>query len=161
VTKLNQEVYSFVPDHPFLVTQTHTAVTLTLPAYQSDQSFDITSRSFDEPEVLQENSIQAYVGAEASNKSKLPMVLPRDVLVLSPSGWQFWQINAMSFDWRKSPEVLQENSIQEDTSLPNISTASITVTYSIIPEGTEKGKEKLVDTLGHTYTKKVSKHFHL
>jgi hypothetical protein len=65
------------------------------------------------------------------------MVLPRDVLVLSPSGWQFWQINAMSF-------------IQEDTSLPNISTASFTVTYSIIPEGTEKGKEKLVDTLGHT-----------
>jgi hypothetical protein len=106
VTKLNQEAYSFVPDHPFLVTQTHTAVTdpTCLP---SDQSFDITSRSFDEPEVL------------------------------------------------------QENSIQEDTSLPNISTASFTVTYSIIPEGTEKGKEKLVDTLGHTYTKKVSKYFHL
>jgi hypothetical protein len=107
VTKLNQEAYSFMPDHPFLVTQTHTAVTLALPAYQSDQSFDITSRSFDEPEVL------------------------------------------------------QENSIQEDTSLPNISTASFTVTYSIIPEGTEKGKEKLVDSLGHTYTKKVSKYFHL
>ena len=28
----------------------------------------------------------SYVGAEASDKSKLPMVLPRDVLVLSPSG---------------------------------------------------------------------------
>jgi hypothetical protein len=33
----------------------------------------------------------SYVGAEASDKSKLP----RDVLVLSPSGWQFWQINAI------------------------------------------------------------------
>jgi hypothetical protein len=39
--------------------------------------------------------------------------------------------------------------------------ASFIVTYSIIPEGTEKGKEKLVDTLGHTYIKKVSKHFHI
>ena len=44
----------------------------------------------------------SYVGAEASDKSKLAMVLPRDDLVLSPSGWQFWQINAMFFDWRKS-----------------------------------------------------------
>ena len=71
---------------------------------------------------------------------------------------QSFDITSRSFD---EPGVLQENSIQEDTSLPNISTASFTVTYSIIPEGTEKGKEKLVDTLGHTYTKKVSKHFHL
>ena len=39
----------------------------------------------------------SYVGAEASDKSKLPMVLPRDVLLLSPSGWKCWQINAMSF----------------------------------------------------------------
>jgi len=38
----------------------------------------------------------SYVGAEASDKSKLPMVLPRDVLVLSPSGWQFWQMTGES-----------------------------------------------------------------
>jgi hypothetical protein len=77
-----------------------------------------SSRSFDEPEVLQENSIQedtslpnintesfivtysiivSCVGTEGSDKSKLAMVLPRDALVLSPSGWQFWQINAYVF----------------------------------------------------------------
>jgi hypothetical protein len=74
VTKLNQEAYSFMPDHPFLVTQTHTAVTLALPAYQSDQSFDITSRSFDEPEVLQENSIQ--------EDTSLPIPDPNNLLTL-------------------------------------------------------------------------------
>jgi hypothetical protein len=55
----------------------------------------------------------SYVGAEASNKSKLPMVLPRDVLVLSPSGWQFWQINAMSFDWRKSILLIPNKEIEQ------------------------------------------------
>jgi hypothetical protein len=51
------------------------------------------------------------------------------------------------------------NSFMAIKYFPNISTASFTVTYSIIPEGTEKGKEKLVGTLGHIYTKKVSKHY--
>ena len=99
VTKLNQEAYSFMPDHPFIVTQDAYSSDSDPACLPSDQSFNITSRSFDEPEVL------------------------------------------------------QENSIQEETSLPNISTASFTVT--------EKGKEKLEDALGHTYTKKVSKYFHL
>ena len=64
-----------MPDHQFLVTQTHTAVTLTLSAFlPSDQSFDITSRSFDEPEVLQENSIQ--------EDTSLPIPDPNNLLTL-------------------------------------------------------------------------------
>jgi hypothetical protein len=63
-----------------------------------------------------------------------PACLPSD---------QSFNITSRSFD---EPEVLQGNSIQEETSLPNISTSSFTVTYSIIPEGTEKGKEKLVQS---------------
>jgi hypothetical protein len=55
----------------------------------------------------------SYVGAEASDKSTLPMVLQRDVLVLSPSGWQFWQINAMSFDWRKSVLLIPNKEIEQ------------------------------------------------
>jgi hypothetical protein len=55
----------------------------------------------------------SYVGAEASDKSKLAMVLPRDVLVLSPSGWQFWQINAMSFDWRNSVLLIPNKEIEQ------------------------------------------------
>jgi hypothetical protein len=45
VTKLNQEAYSFVPDHPFIVTQTHTAVTkLNQEAYSfvPDHQFLVT-----------------------------------------------------------------------------------------------------------------------
>ena len=52
-------------------------------------------------------------GTEASGKSKLPVVLPRDVLVLSPSCWQFWQINAMSFDWRKSVLLIPNKEIEQ------------------------------------------------
>jgi hypothetical protein len=55
----------------------------------------------------------SYFGAEASVKSKLAMVLPRDVLVLSPSGWQFWQINAMSFDWRNSVLLIPNKEIEQ------------------------------------------------
>ena len=55
----------------------------------------------------------SYVGAEASDKSKLPMLLSRDVLVLSPSGWQFWQINAMSFDWRKSALLIPNKETEQ------------------------------------------------
>ena len=55
----------------------------------------------------------SYVGAEASDKSKLAMVLPRDVLVLSPTSWQFWQINAMSFDWRNSVLPIPNKEIEQ------------------------------------------------
>jgi len=41
------------------------------------------------------------------------MVLPRDVLVFSPSGWQFWQINVMSFDWRKSVLLIPNKEIEQ------------------------------------------------
>jgi hypothetical protein len=41
------------------------------------------------------------------------MVLPRDVLVLSPSGWQFRQINAMSFDGRNSVLLIPNKEIEQ------------------------------------------------
>jgi hypothetical protein len=41
------------------------------------------------------------------------MLLSRDVLVLSPSGWQFWQINAMSFDWRKSALLIPNKETEQ------------------------------------------------
>jgi hypothetical protein len=41
------------------------------------------------------------------------VVLPRDDLVLSPSGWQFWQINAMFFDWRKSVLLIPNKEIEQ------------------------------------------------
>jgi len=88
------------------------------PTYETDSSGEAEPRGLF---VCARPSVPSNSDSYSSDSD--PAWLPSD---------QSLDITSRSFD---EPGVLQENSIQEDTSLPNISTASFTVTYSIIPEG--------------------------
>ena len=51
------------------------------------------------------------------------------------------------------PEQLEESSIADDTPMQYDGASLPTVTtYQVIEDGSQKGKEKLVDSLGYTYT---------
>ena len=53
------------------------------------------------------------------------------------------------------PPQMSESSIEDDTPVDDTVIAMLTVTtYKIIKEGSQKGKEKLADSEGYTYTVK-------
>ena len=47
------------------------------------------------------------------------------------------------------PEVVEESSLTDPT--PDIEPGPVTLTYTLVPGGTKRGKAKLVDSLGYTY----------
>ncbi|KAL5015438.1 hypothetical protein ScPMuIL_009708 [Solemya velum] len=52
------------------------------------------------------------------------------------------------------PEIIQENSLTDDSIDAELSTLEAIVTYNVVDNGTQRGKRKLVSSDGHTFTLK-------